>query len=141
MSGGGLRWLVIAVAFVVVATVVVGIVAIGPPSEARRKKLDDMRVEDLVHIETAVSRYAIQHAAVPRNLMALDEAPGLSGRADPETGAGYEYEAIDEHAYRLCAVFSAPSDDAATTLRYRGETWRHGAGRQCFERREPAPGR
>ncbi len=130
MSRGGLRGLVVAVTLVVVATVVAGVFVVGAPSEARKKKLDDMRVEDLVHIETAISRYALQHAAVPRDLLALDEVPGLSNRADPETGAGYEYEAIDEHAYRLCAVFSAPSDDNASTRRYRAETWR--------ERREPA---
>lgn len=143
MSGaGGLRWLVVAVTLVVVAALVGGVVAVGPPSEARKHKLDDTRVDDLIRIEAAVRSYAVQHAAVPPDLSALDEAPGPPARrADPESGAPYDYEAVGEHAYRLCAVFSAPSDDNGSTPRYPAQTWHHGAGRQCFERREPAPGK
>jgi hypothetical protein len=141
MSGaGGLRWLVVAVTLVVVATLVAGIVAVGPPSQARKRKLDDARVDDLVRIEAAVKRYADQHAAVPPALSALDEAPGLRVHGtDPETGAAYEYEPVGEHAYRLCAVFSAASDDNGSSRRYPAETWHHGIGRQCFEHHEPVP--
>jgi len=141
-GSSGLRWLVLAVTFVVIAALVAGVVVLGPPSEARKRRLDQRRVEDLVGIQAAVRSYAGQHDAVPPDLSALDQAPRPAmRRKDPETGMPYEYEAVGAHVYRLCAVFSARSDEADSTLPYSGEAWHHDSGRQCFERHEPAPER
>jgi len=47
--------------------------------------------------------------------------------ADPETGRPYELLPQGGDSYKLCAVFNSPGESQCDG------TWRHPAGRHCFE--------
>ena len=132
----GVRILLIGVTAVVVAAVIAAIVVLGTPAQQRQRRLDERRVRDLSTIENSIGIYTNMHGALPSDLALLGKEPGSrSAPSDPDTGAAYEYTVIDTESYRLCAVFSAPSSKATSTFMDR-EEWTHGAGKQCFERRQ-----
>jgi hypothetical protein len=140
----GVRLLVAAAVAAVVAAVVAGIVAVGPPSLERQKKLDEIRVADLAAIERLISSFTKIHKGLPRDLAALAQEPGYEiPRTDPESKTPYEYEVLSADGYRLCAHFSTRStrERAATIYLPAANTWSHGAGKQCFNRRvDPGTG-
>jgi hypothetical protein len=126
-------------AIVVAAAVVGGVWVMGSPSEQRLRRMDAQRVEDLRVIAGYVKVYWKRHERVPATLEELSGEPGVRFTSkDPATGAGYEYQAGEGDAYRLCATFARDSDtgEGARSLLYGGfDEWNHGAGRQCFDRR------
>ena len=136
MSGAtGPRILIAGVTAAVVAAVVAAIVVLGSPAEQRQRRLDERRVRDLSTIVNSIRVYASAHEDLPPDLAALGKEPGpRQAPTDPDTGAAYEYALIGKEAYRLCAVFTGPSD--ATPAYAEREGWAHGAGRQCFERKQ-----
>lgn len=133
MPGDG-RHLVARVALVVIAaTIVGGIVMLGAPSEARRERLDESRVQDLEAVAGAIDLYWTRRGVLPASLDTLVNALGVKARMiDPASAEPYTYRALDSLRYELCASF-----DGATTLEAhpRGDRfWAHGEGRQCFTR-------
>lgn len=122
---------VAAVIAAVLTAVVVGIVLLGPPSRERERRLDARRVDDLRGIAAAVDLYWSRTGALPRALADLSRLPGVAvSRSDPETGQPYEYRAIKDANYELCAVFSTSTSEKGEP--YHPNTWAHGAGRTCF---------
>ena len=136
-SGSGI--LVAVAAAVVGAAVITGIVVLGPPSMQRQQRLDVVRVLNLATIERLVSSYAKLHRALPHDLGSLAQEPGYSvPRGDPESGGPYEYEALGAGSYRLCATFRTHTSHEAPGnpyVRSGYDTWAHGIGHQCFNRR------
>lgn len=132
------RTLVAVVTLAMAAAVVAAIVVLGPPSQQRLFRLDARRVADLTMLSQAINSYAREHEALPADLAALTQAPGpRTSRFDPQTRAAYEYTVTTSTSYTLCAVFSAPSPDVPPVpIGPGGDDWIHGAGRQCFERKE-----
>lgn len=135
------RWLLIIAVVVVVATLAAAIVVMGLPSTQREEMLDQRRVRDLEAIVAAVNDHARRHGSLPADLPTLAAQPGWQlAITDPVDGAPYEYRITDERAFALCAVFST---DTALRRSDQGrsieEKWRHGAGRQCFDRKLKAP--
>jgi len=137
MASSGTRLLVAAAVAAVVAALVAGIVAVGPPSLERDRKLDGIRVTDLAAIENLISSFARVHKSLPADLAALAQEPGYSiPRVDPASGKPYDYEVLSADGYRLCAHFTTQSTrDRAGNIYSPGDTWFHGAGKQCFNRR------
>jgi len=132
----GPRILMAGVTAAVVAAVVAAVFVLGSPAEQRQRRLDERRVRDLSTIENSIRAYASTHPDLPSDLAALGREPGpRRAPTDPETGAAYEYSLTGKEAYRLCAVFAGPSAEAASAYAER-EGWTHGAGRQCFERKQ-----
>ncbi|MEP7087896.1 MAG: hypothetical protein ABI884_11360 [Gemmatimonadota bacterium] len=129
----------IAAALVVVA----GLMVIGAPSQARDRRLDQLRVDDLSSLSVAVDDYWSKHSTLPNaadslvSTHQLDKVP-----TDPVSRAPYTYLVSGERSYRLCATFAQPSDTAASTdvrdwtlaigARH-SHSWRHGAGKSCFD--------
>ena len=126
MRGRFLFGLLLAVA---VSAIAAGLIALGSPAEARERRLDQRRVDDLIDIDMVIQQYRSTHHVLPGSLNDLEpSAARVLALRDPSTQQGYEYQAIDGERYELCAVFQQPSP---TSARY----WPHAEGRYCFERR------
>ena len=122
--------LAIAVAVVVTLAIATGLYLAGSPGEARLRRLDERRTEDLSSAQEAIRLYWTRHNTLPA---ALDSVAALSDWRfrDPSTGLAYAYKATGDSTYDLCADFareSAPSQYGGPRV----NIWNHGPGRQCF---------
>lgn len=137
------RWLLVAAAVVIAATVVAAIALMGSPSAQRQSRLDEKRVRDLQRIDRVVGRYLDSHGALPADLATLAAQPGQRlAIADPVDGAPYGYETTGPRTFRLCAGFATDTAQAPGGAPWALEDgWHHGAGRQCFDRRPKQPSR
>jgi hypothetical protein len=120
-----------AFALAAAAAIAGGLVLVGSPSEARLRRLDDERVADLRRVSSVVGMFHARTGSLP---VSLDEVKRQGAwpapPVDPETGAAYEYRALEARRYELCATFSRASEEQP-----RGNTdvfWVHTEGRQCF---------
>ena len=129
------RMLAGAATVVVIATVIAGLIAIGPPGLQRERKLDKRRVQDLTTLTRLLNVYWLAHLQIPPDLDTLAKSPGVRVPIDPQTGGNYEYITTGEKTYRLCAVFSQDTSAEPRADYFPiGEKWLHGAGRTCFDR-------
>lgn len=120
---------------VVVITVVISFIAIGPPWEIRRQRLDAQRTSDLQRLSAAIESYHRTHGRLPARLSELDREPRyFPDMRDPVSGEMYEYiPGENEKAYRLCARFETDSEmDAPRPGREGSSFWRHQSGRNCY---------
>lgn len=120
----------IGVAAVVGATVAASLVLMESPGQARLRRIDERRVEDLRELARDIDVFWSRRKALPASLDDLAGEAGLGlRRADPEAGP-YGYRVVDATHYELCAEFTITSSGAgagsATSF------WAHGPGRQCF---------
>jgi hypothetical protein len=114
------------------AAIGVGLSIVGRPSEARRIRLDDRRIQDLQKISTSVDVYWTREKSLPvsLDLSGLSASVGVTEwPVDPVTGEQYGYRVIDAATYELCATFAAKSDRHGW---FHESFWAHDAGRQCF---------
>lgn len=139
----GKMLLYIAGAIVVVA-VVWGFSLVGSPSFNRKLSADRNRIEDLQGLQSSIEYYFEQQVKLPQSLQDLDKVRywGRRSLEDPTTKTPYEYKAVDEFNYELCATFELTSKDAELERsRYRsyygndidGKVWAHEVGHQCFK--------
>lgn len=123
------KWAAMISSVAVIAAIVAGFYVSGSPGVQRQLRIDERRVEDLERISSAISRYWENYKLKPDNLMVLVDGQHLSSLPeDPETGAAYSFESIDDLSYSLCAVFSMASEETSTE-----HFWHHKAGEQCYE--------
>ena len=117
----------------VVGAVAVGVFLLGSPSEERTRRLDERRVSDLGALSSAVDVYWTRHQKLPASLDELRSEPvGRLDLQDPSSGRSYEYRALAERSYEVCAVFER--DSATQDRPVLDGVWAHRAGRQCFPR-------
>ena len=129
----------IAVAVVILATIVGGFLVIGSPATQRDYRLDEQRVNDLSNAQYQVVNYYQQEGAVPSTLAELGTIfKGYEPPTDPETGEPYGYRATGPNSFELCATFTRatrsrngrPLGSDANAF----DNWVHPAGNACFER-------
>lgn len=126
--------LLLVVAAVAVAAAIAAAIALEPPSESRKRRLDERRVQDLSRVEAVLGEYWRRHKKLPPSLDALPEAGLKAPIADPESRP-YDYTLLGERSYRICANFALETGDPSRrTSPAHSVEWSHGAGRQCFER-------
>jgi hypothetical protein len=128
-NGRLLGWLAAIVAIAAVATSI----WIHPPSEARARRLDEVRMQSLNQTETAIHSYYIAYQALPSDLMVLDNEETHHQEVkwhDPETRQPFEYAVTGGTTYRLCAIFARNSDQGDAFIGLYGT---HNAGRDCFQ--------
>ena len=137
----GVRILGSVVIAAVIAALVAAMVILGPPSQQRKRKLDQRRIQDLMNIEQTVNSYWQRHKTLPPDLVTLSHEPGFRPpMADPERGSAYEFKATGTDSFRLCAEFSFDSTEDPPPRYYSSNgPWSHSAGRQCFELRIQRP--
>ena len=124
----------------VLASIVMGFVVIGTPSERRAQRFDEQRVSDLSGIQWEVLNYWQTRQKLPASLADLgDEFSGYTAPVDPETGVAYEYTVKAFLSFDICATFARArvAGDAGMVARDpwgMGEAFAHEAGRTCFTR-------
>lgn len=134
----------------VLATIIAGFFIIGSPSHFRDVRLDMQRTSDLQSMQYQVLNYFQTKRTVPGALSDLNDAlSGFTVPTDPQTGTAYTYEMVSKTSFKLCAHFSAASEDlsgrGATSASYpmavgeygfkgQSDVWNHGAGDTCFTR-------
>ncbi len=118
---------------VVLAAVTAAIYLMGSPTQERARRTDQRRVADLTSVALAVDLHWSRNAALPQSLQDLAKMPGGMIRInDPDTGESYEYRALEDGNYELCARFATDTGEASGTVG--PGSWSHGSGRQCFRR-------
>lgn len=129
-----------AVIVLVAAAVAGGILVLGSPAEARLRRLDERRVDDLVAIARATNTFLGRRGRLPQSVDSLSVAAGPYLRTrDPVTAEPYEYRALGDSSYEVCANFARASDRSRQPA---GDAWFHAGGRRCFPLRagrEPPP--
>jgi hypothetical protein len=130
---------VIGSGLIVVVAVATAFFVLPSPWEARKGRLDDVRVRDLNALNGVIVGYARNNEGrLPAKLSDMQNSNiqqniTVSLR-DPVTAAPYEYVAKDEKNYELCATFESTGPDISATYLV---SWRHEAGRRCFPLKLP----
>lgn len=130
--------LTIIVTIAAIAAAVTGFVISGSPSRERARRFDEMRIQDLIQITSAIDWYWNQNKKLPATLSETQAWPGPSAGnlRDPETNEAYEYRMKDAATYELCATFRTSQDATKQPTDrpiYRGDSrWDHPQGRSCF---------
>lgn len=142
----GLKTLAWAVALVLLGGVVGGFFTAGSPLTARILKFDERRVSDLQALQGEIINFWMRKNVLPKNLEELrNDITGFKAPIDPKTASVYEYQALSDLSFELCALFELPSnavpalEKSLPRVTYDayypyGETWEHEAGRTCFKR-------
>ncbi len=138
------RSILIAVAILALVSIVSGFFIVGTPWQARLRRFDEQKVNDLQSIQSQVVSYWQAKRALPPSLDALNSAlQGFSVPADPQSGAPYEYKIATPLSFELCATFNAQSNPLQGTRALSpmnagsgmfADTWYHDSGRTCFDR-------
>lgn len=125
--------LVVCVSAAILAAVISGAVLLDSPAEARLRRFDERRVDDLRELSYAVDAFWTREGRLPDSLDELGKEERIVWElADPETGEPYEYRALGETTFELCAEFASDAgfdEHDAPFERF----WLHGAGKHCFE--------
>lgn len=119
----------IVVIVVISLSLIAGFFAIDSPQNARLKRLDVERVNDLAQLSNIIIAEYENEKELPANL----SEPKYSKYQDPVTGQPYEYRVIDQNNFELCAEFSLPSDEIKPRSPFAENDWYyHDQGRECF---------
>ncbi|WP_212524921.1 hypothetical protein [Actibacterium sp. MT2.3-13A] len=96
----------IALAALVAALVVFGLLTVGGPGKGRMERRDATRLSDLQDLGQYVRCVAnTQDKTLPAGLAPVETCQRELRLADPFTGAPYLYQRVSDTAYRLCAGF------------------------------------
>lgn len=118
-----------AVVFVVVAAIGYGLYVAGSPSEARLRRLDERRVQDLRSLRSLTDAYWAREGRLPTSLQEL-RSTDTAGFRDPVSGEPYRYRTTSDSTYELCARFDRPAENGR--LGPLIAFWRHGQGEHCY---------
>jgi len=105
------------------------------PAEARARRHDQLIIEDLSAIDSALNSYYYEKKQLPPDLVALDKRSYLylAKARREKIFTAYEYRALDEKSFELCADFLMASAEVnSARADYFDPRWEHAAGRQCF---------
>lgn len=126
---------------IVVGVVIWGVLLVGSPAFNRKLSGDLNRLEDLQGLKGGIETFYEQEAKLPLNLQDLDKVRSWRnhGLEDPITKITYDYKAVDEFNYELCATFELTSKDADLERNsyypypIDGKIWSHEVGHHCFK--------
>jgi hypothetical protein len=129
--GAGRGALLVAVSVAVGLAVAAGLFLLGSPVEERERKLDEARLADLRVLRDAVADHFDRTGTLPASLAALASPDRHPLPLQEPGGRGlYEYEALGDRSFRLCATFDHVSEAEAARPDF--DPWTHRAGRQCY---------
>lgn len=151
-QGGIIRYFFIITCSIVAGTALAGLIMTGSPTDVRRKKFDDVRINDLQIIQSRIIEYWQLNGTLPRSLAIVKDASrAIRLPSDPETKNDYFYQQKGGLQFELCTIFSAEMSSTASIYehpiakprfsdqrldRYESfnNDWTHDAGYWCFSR-------
>jgi len=118
---------------VTIAAVVCGFLITSGPGSARKKRIDENRLQSLRNLFNAVNNYAYTENKLPANLQEINSNNYRTTEdlVDPETGKPYEYRPTGVDTYELCATFTTSNKNTS----YGVQDWQHDIGRTCFKQK------
>lgn len=121
---------------VILVLIVAGVVLMGSPKDLRNQSDDRQRVEDLSVIQSEIINFWQSKKRLPVSLEELnDPLVFYEAKTDPETGESYEYKALGDLTFELCATFKTdPSDQSYVDRKFNENSFNYVPGRNCFER-------
>jgi hypothetical protein len=136
-----MKYLAYVFVVLVAGAVIFGLWSIGSPETARKARMDDIRVSNLINLQEQIIYYWQGKGALPSALSDLkDETRGVFVPVDPETRKEYSYKRTGNLSFELCADFLLDSGTYAGK-KIAGEpnavgsfSWSHPAGTFCFAR-------
>jgi len=135
------RAIAVAASIFVAAVVLASLTLMQSPGAARLRKADQVRIQDLEAIRSAVRDYVRDEGRLPESVDFLSARWGIGAKRllDPVTGTPYRYRALDPEHFELCATFALDAGSEANVDFRRGpvpaaenELLYHGSGEQCF---------
>lgn len=119
----------------IISSVVLGFIVGGTPLEARIRKFDLQRSNDLQGIANCISNFAFDNERLPKDLPELKNNVRYEYCSirinDPETGKDYEYRAVSKGEFELCGVFNMSNLDEFENTGYYATWQKHDKGRMC----------
>lgn len=95
--------------FLVTATFVAAWFFVESPKEARERRLDEIVVQRIYNLESAVNTYYDRLGYLPETMADLKKEPNIyfdnQSLIDPETGAEIIYQITSEDTFEFCAYF------------------------------------
>ncbi|MCX6781832.1 MAG: DUF5671 domain-containing protein [Candidatus Magasanikbacteria bacterium] len=137
------KYFVWAIIVIVTASVVAGFFIIGSPKTERLRRFDLERVVRLQDIQGQIINYWRSKEYLPGKLADVeDKISGFVVSTDPENNTPFEYTVKGPETFELCATFNLvseenvvnPSVETMPASKSGLESWKHGAGKTCFER-------
>lgn len=115
----------------VIAVIGYGLYLAGSPGEARLRRLDERRLEDLRALRSRIDVHWTREHRVPTALADLKGAPADTMHLrDPVTREPYRYRAVTDSTFELCATFDRASEERSWGPR---DSWSsHGPGEHCY---------
>jgi hypothetical protein len=122
--------LIAALVAVVLITIGIGLRMVGSPGEARLRRFDEQRVNDLRALASAIGAYHASRKRLPSDLAEITAWPDHPVTLrDPGNNVPYTYRLVDSAAYELCATFARPSEAELSVDR---GFWAHPEGAHCY---------
>jgi hypothetical protein len=112
------------------------------PREARNRRLDQIVINNIYSLESAVNSYYDTKNVLPNSLDDIKNSPEIyynsaeEAMVDPETGTAIKYIKIDATHFEFCATFRTSSyeeNGTRPTMAYANGSKEHEAGYQCFK--------
>ena len=130
---------------IVLAIIAFGFYLTGSPSENRLFREDELRVQDLRHISSAVGRYFRDEKKAPTTLQSVfeeceNQTAYFCQRLQGAKPGDFEYAITDEKSYQLCTTFERAAPFAKNKPRNSNNAAHHEAGRQCYSYKFPKIG-
>jgi hypothetical protein len=112
------------------AAIAVGMVFVRSPGDARLRKIDQRRVNDLSQIAASIDAYWNTNRRLPATLEESARGGQDSVPSDPVTHEPYPYRVVDDRHYEVCASFDLPADQPPNMNQL--PFLSHADGRRCF---------
>jgi len=122
----------------VVATFVAAWFFVESPQMARNRRFDQIVVNNISSLESAVNNYYEKNKRLPVDIIELKDNSDLYLNPnvffDPEHQTPIVYEKISDESFQFCALFrtDSRSDDQGRPRSYIGDGKNHGVGFQCL---------
>ncbi len=108
------------------------------PAQARNRRLDQIVVNNIYSLESAVNSYYDRYKKLPDNLAMIQKEKDIyidaQSLIDPETNIPIFYQKLGDNDFQFCAVFRTDSREGdKRAVSYPSGQKEHGAGYQCLK--------